>query len=541
MSTKAESTESVQATSNSRDPRLRLQGPDHIQETVPPEIRKPIVAQERKLIDAQGSLPASTTHGLIPSAIPEIQLKQISGRPPDHFIDPPQPDLEAPQIQEIRSLQHMTRVQNPVESVSRTQLDREVTGSPKYGDVQRPSKPKHNHKRRNSGDWTSLSPSYEDRPDETPKTQGLRGRGRRGRRRSADKQRERGKGERGRGRLREPMKRSRDNNNEQFQGVELKNDERFGRRPEQREPRHPVIIDRQVEDIPPFRNDWNSDLKQRNENFVPRDEHLLNPDKWQRDSSEFGRGIDQSRLGMAVPERPPPRDRPQAREFSGDETPMHIRDEFVRAESPGMHENRSRGSGPERRRVEKAELFEPRLTGPEIRPDPDFRLREETQSEFDLRHRNHAPGSFHDDPRDQPVGEPLPKKPRPLLTDVEISELRNRKGASPNTGRMTPPPILQEGFVDHPFDRPMREPMDVPPHLLHSDHPFAHDHGFHQNLGAPGPGMRGEFRPHTPPMQQGPGEWTPGFEIPRELMLDRQSEIMIQVGGLQKSLDSRLQ
>ena len=521
VSTKAESTESVQATSNSRDPRLRQQGPDHIQEPIPPEIRKAVIAQERKLTDAQGSLLVSAAHGRIPSAMPEIQLNKSSGRPPENF-DPPQSDLET---QEIRSLQHMTRVQNPVESVSRTHLDREVTGSPKYADLQRPSKPKHNHKRRNSGDWASLSPSYEDRPDEPPKTQVLRGRGRRGRRRSADKrERERGKGERGRGRAREPMKRSRDNDNEQFQSTG------FGRRREQRNPRHPVIIDRQVEDIPPSRDDWNSDLIQRNENFVPHNEHLLNPDKWQGDSSEFVRGIDQSRLGMAVPERPPPRDRPLAKDFRGDETPMHVRDEFVRAGSPGMHENRSRGIGPERRRVEKAEQFEPRLTGPEMRPDPDFRLREETKSKFDPRVHNNPPSSFHDDPRDQPVGEPLSKKPRPLLTDVEISELRNRKGASPNTGRMTPPPILQEGFVDHPFDRPMREPTDVPPHLLQGDHPFAHDQSFHQNLGPPGPGMPGEFRPHTPPMQQYPGEWTPNFEIPRELMLDRQSEIMIQVG-----------
>ena len=529
VSTKAESTESVQATSNSRDPRLRQQGPDHIQEAIPLETRKPVFAHERKLIDAQGSLPLSDTHGHIPSAIPEIKLKQMSGRPPENFIDPPQPDVEAPPTQEIRSHQQMNQVQNPVESAGRTHLDREVTGSPKYGDLQRPSKPKHNHKRRNSGDWSSMSSSYEERLEEPPKTQALRGRGRRGRRRSADKQRERGKGERGRGRAREPMKRSRDNDSEQFQSAEFQTNQRFGRRPEQRDPRHPVIIDRQVEDIPPFRDDWNSDRKQRNDNFVPHEEHLLNPDKWQRDSSEFGRGIDQSRLGTAVPERPHTRERPLARDFRSDETPRHVHDEFVRAGSPGMHENRSRGIGPERRRVEKAEEFEPRLTGPEMRPDPDFQLREETQSKFDPRVRNHPPGPFHDDPRDQPVGEPLPKKPRPLLTDVEISELRNRKGASPNTGRMTPPPILQEGFIDHPFDRPMREPMDVPPHLLHGDHPFARDHSFHQNLGPPGPGMPGEFRPHTPPMQQCPGEWTPDFEIPRELMLDRQSEIMIQV------------
>lgn len=529
MSTKAESTEGVQATSNSRDPRLRQQGPDHIQEPIPLDIRKPVLAKERKLIDAQGSLSLSATHGHNPSVIPEIQLKQMSGRPPENFIDPPQTDVEAPQTQEIRSLQHINQVKNPVESVSRTHLDREVTGSPKYGDLQKPSKPKHSHKRRNSGDWPNLSPSYEDRLDEAPKTQVLRGRGRRGRRRSADKQRDRGKGERGRGRAREPMKRSRDNNSEQFKSAEFQSDQRFGRRPEQRDPRHPVIIDRQVEDIPPFRDDWNSDhLKQRNENFVPHEEHLLNPDKWQRDSSEFVRGIDQTRHGRGAPERLPPRERPLARDFRSDETPRHIRDEFVRAGSPGLHENRSRGIGPERRREE--EEFEPRLTGPEMRPDPDFQFREETQTDFDPRVRKHPPSSFHDDPRDQPVGEPLPKKPRPLLTDVEISELRNRKGASPNTGRMTPPPIFQEAFVDHSFDRPVREPMDVPPHLLHGDHPFARDHSFHQNLGPSGPGMPGEFRPHTPPMQQGPGEWTPGFEIPRELKLDRQSEIMIQVG-----------
>ena len=483
VSTKAESTESVQATSNNRDPRLRQQVLDHIQERIPPEIRTAVVAQDRNLIDSQGSL-VSATHGSIPSAMPETQLRQSSGRPPENFIDPPQPHSET---QEIRSLQHMTQVNNPVENVSRTHLDREVTGSPKYSDLQRPSKPKHNHK--NSGDWASLSPSYEDRPDEIPKTQVLRGRGRRGRRRSADKQRERGKGERGRGRAREPIKRSRDNDKDQFHSTEFQSDQRFGRRPEQRESRHPVIIDRQVEDIPPFRDDWNSDLKQRNEKFVPH---------------------------LAVTERPPPRERPPAREFRGDETPVHIRDEFVRAGSPGIHENRSRKIGRERRRGERAEQFEPRPTGTEIRPDPDFLLREETQSKFDPRVRNHPPSSFHDDPRDQPVGEPISKKPRPLLTDVEISELRNRKGASPNTGRMTPPLIPQEGFVDHPFDRP-------------GDHPFGRDQNFHQSLGPPGPGMQGEFRPHTPPMQQCPGEWTPGFEIPRELMLDHQSEIMIQV------------
>ncbi|KAJ7327413.1 hypothetical protein OS493_027104 [Desmophyllum pertusum] len=106
----------------------------------------------------------------------------------------------------------MTQVKHP-ENESRIQpkshLDREVTGSPKYGDVQKPSKPKRNHRRRSSGDWPSKSPDYENSPDEPPKMQVGRGKPRRGRRRSAEKQRERGKGERGRGRVREPIKRSR--------------------------------------------------------------------------------------------------------------------------------------------------------------------------------------------------------------------------------------------------------------------------------------------------------------------------------------------
>ncbi|XP_078371534.1 uncharacterized protein LOC144655193 [Oculina patagonica] len=500
VSTKAESTKSVQGTSSSRDPRLRRSEleSDHLQEPMPLEVRKPDFVQERKLIDTQGSLPISARHGHVPSVTGEVQFKQTLGRPPEQFFDPLQPDLEAAQTQEIRSLQHMARVQNPVENVSRNNLDREVTGSPKYGDLQRPSKPKQNHKRRNSGDWSSPPPSHENRPDEPPKAQVVRGKARRGRRRSAEKQRERGKGERGRGRAREPMIRGRDIDNEQFQNAEFQSDQRFGRRPEQRDPRHPVV-DRQVEETPPFRDNWSSERGK-------------------------GRGNDQSRPGMGGPERPPVRDRLAPKDFRGGESPMHNRDEFIRAGSPGMHEKRSRGIGQDRRRVENVEHF----SGPEMREDPEFRLREEMQRGFDPRERNHPPVPFHDDPRDQPVGEPLLKKPRPLLSDVEINELRNKKGASPNTGRMTPPPVLQEGFPIHPFERPIGEPMDVHPHPLHAEHPFPREHGFHQNLGPPGSGMPGEFRPHTPPMQQHPGEWAPGFEIPRELMLDRQNEIMIQ-------------
>lgn len=521
---------SVQGTSSSRDPRLRRSDlePDHTQEPISLEVRKPDILQERKLIDTQGSLPISARHGHVPSVTGEVQFEQTSGRPPEHFIDPSQADLEAAPTQEIRSLQHMARVQNPVENVSRTHLDMEVTGSPKCGDLQRPSKPKHNHKRRNSGDWPSLPSGYENRPDEPPKTQVVRGKARRGRRRSAEKQRERGKGERGRGHARGPTLRGRDIDNEQFQSAEFQNDKKFGRRPEQRDPRHPVV-DRQVEDIPPFRDNWNIDRKQRNDNFVPHDERLSNQGKRRQDPTELGRGNDQSRPGRGGPERPPVRDRLAAKDFRGDEGPMLIRDEFVRAGSPGVHEKRSRAIGHDRRRVESMEQFEPHLSGPEMRQDPEFRLREETQRGFDPREHNHPPLPFHDDPRDQPVGEPLLKKPRPLLSDIEINELRNKKGASPNTGRMTPPPVLQEGFPNHPFDRPIGEPIDIHPHPLHADHPFPRERSFHQNLGPPATGMPGEFRPHTPPMQQHPGEWAPGFEIPRELMLDRQNEIMIQV------------
>lgn len=503
MSTKAESTESVQGTSSSRDPRLRRNEPEpeHIQEPIPVEVRKPVLVQETRLIEDRGSLLISTGHGHIPTVPGDIHFEQRTGRPPEHFTDSSHPDLEAAQTQEIRSVQHMTQVKHP-ENESRIQpkshLDREVTGSPKYGDVQKPSKPKRNHRRRSSGDWPSKSPDYENSPDEPPKMQVGRGKPRRGRRRSAEKQRERGKGERGRGRVREPIKRSRDIDNEQFQNVEFQNDQRFSRRQEQRDSRHPGIIDRHVEVTPSFRDDWNSELKQRNDNFMPHDEH---PGHWRRDPTEFVRGNDQSRPGMAGPERPPVRDRLAAR---GDDSPMHVRGEFVREGSPGMHEQRLKGIGLERERIENMERFEPQSN---LRPEPEFRLREETQSQFDPREMKHPPGPFHDDPRDQLVGgEPLSKKPRPLLSDVEINELRNRKGESP-----------------------MREPMDVHPHPLHADHPFPREHSFQQNFGPPAPGMRGEFRPHTPPLQPHPGEWTPGFEIPRELMLDHRNEIMIQV------------
>ena len=529
VSTKAETTESMQDTFSSRDPRLRRieQEPDHIPEQVIEEVRKPVVTQGRKPVADSDSLPVNTSHRNIPSGRDEVQT---SGRPPEKFVNSSQQDLGAAPIHQIKSVQQMSVVKNPSESMSRVQpgahLEREVTGSPKYGDLQRPSKPKSNHKRRNSGDWSSHSPNDENHRDEPQEMQGVRGKSRRGRRRSAEKQRERGKGQRGRGRAHELIKRGRDTDNEQ-------NDHRFTRRSD-RDSRHPVIADRQVEVSHPFRDDWNSDLRQRNEKFMPRDEHLINQGNWRRDPAKFPSEGDQSRPGIPGPEGPPMRDRLVAKDFRGDENPMYGRDEFVRAGSPGMHEKRSRGSGRERERFEKVERFKPHLSGQEMQQDPEFRLREEAHGKFgpkhfDPREINHPPVPFHDDPRDQPVGEPLSKKPRPLLSDVEINELRNKKGASPNTGRMTPPPVFQEGFHNHPFDRPVREPMDIHPHPLNAEHPLPREHSFNQNFGPPGPGVRSEFRPHTPPMQQHPGEWTPGFEIPRELMLDHQSEIMRQV------------
>ena len=209
---------------------------------------------------------------------------------------------------------------------------------------------------------------------------------------------------------------------------------------------------RRLDDVLPLREDWNSDIEQRSDNFMPRNDRPPRRSKWRKDQIVYVRGKDH--------------------------------DEIVRSVSPGIPEQRLMGMGPERDRVENIE--------------PQFRETEMRQDHFHSSERNHP--VFHDDPRDQPIGEPLSKKPRPLLSDMEINKLRNRKEASPNTGRMTPPPMLQEGFHNPPFDR--------------GDQPFPHhvDGPFHPNFG--------------PPSRE---EWGPGFEIPRELMLDHQSEIMIQV------------
>ena len=462
MSTKAESTKSAQKTFNSRDPRLRRseQEPDHVQESRPAIVEDvlssiPVINKERTLTENDGSLPLPINNS--------HRFEQTFDRPPEHFIIS-QPDSELGQNDEIRNVQHMTFVENPVQPI--TNLAREVSGSPKYGDVHREAKPRHNHRRRNSGDWSSHSAGIENISGEppVPKMHVGRGKSRKARRRSAERQREKGRGGRGRGhdRKREPVI-------ERFD-----NDQRFARRVEQTDSRH--TVDRPV-DSSSFREDWNSDVERRNESFMPHDEPRLRRGKWRRGQTVYVRGSDH--------------------------------DEIVRARSPGIAEKRLRHAAHERDRFENMEHIEPPFSRAEIHQDPEFRMREEKH----FLPQEHNPPAFHNDPREQPIGEPLPKKPRPLLSDMEINELRNRKGASPNTGRMTPPPMLQEGFQTHPLDR------GELPFPGHADGPF------HSNLGPP---PHGEFGTHTPPVEH-PVEWTPAFEIPRELKLDHENEIMRRV------------
>lgn len=129
--------------------------------------------------------------------------------------------------------------------------------------------------------------------------------------------------------------------------------------------------------------------------------------------------------------------------------------------------------------------------------------------------------------------EPPPKKPKPLLPEHELLHIRQRRGHSPLRGRATPPvhpadfrhppseqePFDFDNFDPHvagpdprpPFHQPPRHPGDLPPHRR-----FHEDHVLH---GPPDPNF------HPLPMQD---EFGAEFEIPRELMLDQQSEIMRQ-------------
>ncbi|XP_015776112.1 PREDICTED: pre-mRNA cleavage complex 2 protein Pcf11-like, partial [Acropora digitifera] len=432
-STKAESKDSVNKMLNNRDPRLRQgeQNPDHIQDLrlLQDETalsREADIKREGPVIDNQDRL-----------------QRPVSNQPLEEILSTQRADLKLTQGRKRNVQQHMNIVEDPVVPMSHE--EKSVTGSPKHG-FHRKTNPKSNHRRRNSDEWPSRPTSYEKSLDE--KSQLVRGKARKTRQRSSER-RERGRGSRGRGseRNREPGK----------GGFPNKDDERFSRRGEPMDPR--FIVDR-PSDSSSFRQDWNSEIDHGDENFRPHDEPGLRYGKRRRGRGQtvYVRGSDH--------------------------------DKMIRARSPGIGEQRRREIVHERDRVEILEPMEAQFAGPEIYPDPEFRIREEK----------------HFDPREPHIGEPHSKKPRPLLSDMEITELRNRKGGSPNSGRMTPPPF-QEGFHGYPLDRG-EEPFD--PHL---DDPFRADF-------APPP--HGEFGPPIEPH----GMWEHGFEIPRELMLDHENEIM---------------
>ena len=407
-----------------RDPRLRDRRSEQETTTQP--------VKERFLVENPELLPVPIDHS--------HQSERTSSRLEGHSSHLSQADSEMSQFQETRNLQHMAFDKPPVGNMNRVQpvaqLEREVTGSPKYGDLHSEPRPKHSHRRRNSGDWSTHASGHENTSEE-PKILSGRGKSRKARRRSAErKEKERGKTGRGRG-----QDRNRDPGNDGFQNLEFQNEPRFARRGERN--------DRPVDD-------WNSDIDRRMDDFVPRNDRPPPRGKWKKDHIVYVRGKDH--------------------------------DEILNSGGPGISEQRLMGIGSERDRIEN------------IKPQ----IRETEMNEDHFHPREHVRPVFHDEPWDQPTGEPLPKKPRPLLSDVEINELRNRKGASPNTGRMTPPPILHEGFHDLPYDR--------------GGQPFPHN-------------VDGHFHPNfvPPPPEDHRSERTPAFEIPRELMLDHQNEIMIQV------------
>ena len=465
ITAKVESTDSVKKTLSSRDPRLRRseQEPDHVRESRPEEMetllpREPVINEEILVIDNRDRFP-------IP--ISNRERGKVSNRPSDH-VAVSKTDSKVDQKKGMRrNVQHMAIVEEPALPVPHA--ERLVTESPKHGDFHRETKPKNNHRKRNPAEWPSHSGEYESALEEPVVSKSHLGRGkvRKGRRKSLERQR--GRGGRGRGpeRKRELV----------HDGFQNEDDQRFTRIGEPVDPRY--IVDRPGDSSSSFRGDWNSDVEHRDENFRPRDEPRLRHGKRRRGRGQtvYVRGRDH--------------------------------DEIMRSRSPGIAEQRVMDIVHERDRVESMEpSMEPRFAGPEIFQDPEFRIREEKH--LDLSENNHPP--FHSDPREQHIGEPHPKKPRPLLSDMEINELRNRKGASPNAGRMTPPHLPPEGFLGHPLERGEELPVFDP----HMDGPF------HPDLG---PAPHGEF---GPPIEHH-GMWEHGFEIPRELMLDRQNEIMRRV------------
>ena len=546
VSTKGETTPNVQDTAVSRDPRLRRieQQPNaneplhklavEASPVVVPE-SKPFIQPPREPLENSERILTSLSHDHLNDSAGESQFLQTSDEPVMHETTE---SNHAVQNTTVKRLQKIVRVEPPGDKASRVKPRirpdnsplREVTGSPQYDEVHRPQKSHCSRRRRNSGDWSGNSPSYNSVPevsDEYHKTGISRrkpGRGRR-RRRSAEGRRDKEKSDRGRGHNSEGRRRIREPGNDRF-----KHESRGARRHE-----GPVHMD---EGCPPFRKEqWPNDR-----DFNRRSDEPYG-DKWRRDPRKFSHGNENMGPGPGASERLPLRDRMEVDSNSpvsfearfsinhGQDNPIQGQEDFVRAGSPGMLGPRFRPIGPDRERTDNLGQFDHHFVG----PDPEHLRREDSRRQFEPRpfgplNADRPMPSFRNDPWDKPhPDEPLAKKPRPLLSDVEINVLRGRRGTSPNRGSMSQP-MSQDGFHNCPLDRPVQEPMEV--HLPADEHPFAHHpegpliHGppernFHRDFG-------GEFRPHTPPLDPHQ-EWSPGFEIPRELMLDRQSEIMRQV------------
>ena len=109
-----------------RDPRLRDRRSEQETTTQP--------VKERFLVENPELLPVPVDHS--------HQLESTSSRLEEHSSHLSQAESEMSQFQETRNLQHMAFDKPPVGNINRVQpvarLEREVTGSPKYGDFPLP-------------------------------------------------------------------------------------------------------------------------------------------------------------------------------------------------------------------------------------------------------------------------------------------------------------------------------------------------------------------------------------------------------------------
>ena len=132
--------------------------------------------KERFLVENPELLPVSVDHS--------HQSERTPSRLEGHSSHLSQADSEMSQFQETRNLQHMAFDKPPVGNMNRVQpvarLEREVTGSPKYGDLHSEPRPKHSHRRRNSGDWSTHASGHENMSEE-PKISSGRGKSRKAR------------------------------------------------------------------------------------------------------------------------------------------------------------------------------------------------------------------------------------------------------------------------------------------------------------------------------------------------------------------------